>query len=73
MDVVVYNGRLYAAPVLVVVVGGEGLYVQRRWWGMVWIVGFYHWLFIMVNYVGVLGVARLGCINTRLGVQTSVL
>jgi len=21
---------------------GEGLYIQRRWWGMVWIVGFYN-------------------------------
>jgi len=30
---------------------------------MVWIVGFYPWLFIMVKYMRVLGVACLGCIK----------
>ena len=45
MDLVVYNGRLYAAPVIVVIVGWGGFICTTagrvgRWWGMVWIGGF---------------------------------
>jgi len=45
MDMVVYNGRLYAAPVIVVIVGWGGFICTTagrvgRWWGMVWIGGF---------------------------------
>jgi hypothetical protein len=53
MDMVVYNGRLYVAPVLVVVVGRVYMYngVGGGWFGS--------WGFIMVK----LGVACLGCIK----------
>ena len=54
MDLVVYNGRLYAAPVIVVIVGFICTTAGRvgRRWGMVWIGGFYHWLFNGELYAG---------------------
>jgi len=63
MDMVVYNGRLYAAPVNVVVVGW-GVYtyngVGGGWFGS--------WGFIMVNYMRALGVARLKLGSSNAGI-----
>jgi hypothetical protein len=67
MDMVVYNGRLYAAPVIVIAVGRVYMYGGKSWTlvGMVWIVGFYNGELYVGAGRGVFGVYKAWVFKRR--------